>query len=76
MLVVEDWDEVDMLVGLWLVVIDFGFGISVVDCECLFQFFFIVKKVDGIGFGLWVSQLLVECYGGWIIVDSLFKGGM
>jgi signal transduction histidine kinase len=67
----EDWDEADMPVGLRLVVSDSGKGISEADRQRLFQPFFTANKPDGTGLGLWVSQSLVERYGGWISVDSL-----
>ncbi|MDP3540147.1 MAG: cache domain-containing protein [Azonexus sp.] len=69
-LAAEDWDEADMPVGLRLVVSDSGSGISQEDRERLFQPFFTARKPDGTGLGLWVSQSLVERYGGWISVDS------
>ena len=67
----EDWDEADMPVGLRLVVSDSGEGISEADHQRLFQPFFTANKPDGTGLGLWVSQSLVERYGGRISVDSL-----
>jgi signal transduction histidine kinase len=67
----EDWDEADMPVGLRLVVSDSGQGISEADRQRLFQPFFTANKPDGTGLGLWVSQSLVERYGGRISVDSL-----
>jgi two-component system NtrC family sensor kinase len=70
-LAVEDWDEADMPVGLRLVVSDSGQGISEADRQRLFQPFFTANKPDGTGLGLWVSQSLIERYGGWISVDSL-----
>lgn len=69
-LAAEDWDEADMPLGLRLVVADSGSGISHEDRERLFQPFFTAKKADGTGLGLWVSQSLVERYGGWISVES------
>jgi signal transduction histidine kinase len=69
-LAAEDWDEGDMPLGLRLVVADSGPGISEQDCERLFQPFFTAKKPGGTGLGLWVSQSLVERYGGKITVDS------
>ena len=67
----EDWDESDMPVGLRLVVADSGAGISPEDKVRLFKPFFTANKADGTGLGLWVSQSLVERYGGRITVDSL-----
>ncbi len=69
-LAAEDWDEADMPLGLRLVVADSGHGISDVDRERLFQPFFTAKKPGGTGLGLWVSQSLIERYGGRISVDS------
>jgi two-component system, NtrC family, sensor kinase len=66
----EDWDETDMPVGLRLVVADSGPGISDEDSERLFKPFFTSNKPGGTGLGLWVSQSLVERYGGRITVDS------
>ena len=70
-LLVEDWDEADMPVGLRIIVADSGPGISDEDRRRLFQPFFTANKPDGTGLGLWVSQSLVERYGGRISVDSL-----
>ena len=69
-LAAEDWDEADMPLGLRLVVADSGPGISDADRERLFKPFFTVGKPGGTGLGLWVSQSLVERYGGRISVDS------
>ena len=69
-LVAEDWDEADMPLGLRLVVTDSGPGISDEDRERLFKPFFTAGKPGGTGLGLWVSQSLVERYGGKITVDS------
>lgn len=69
-LAAEDWDEADMPLGLRLVVADSGPGISAVDRERLFKPFFTAGKPGGTGLGLWISQSLVERYGGRISVDS------
>jgi two-component system NtrC family sensor kinase len=70
-LAAEDWDEADMPVGLRLVVTDSGPGIRrQADRERLFKPFFTAGKPGGTGLGLWVSQSLVERYGGRITVDS------
>ena len=66
----EDWDEADMPVGLRLVVADSGPGLTEVERERLFKPFYTAKKPGGTGLGLWVSQSLVERYGGKITVDS------
>ena len=72
---VEDWDAADMPVGIRLVVADSGPGISASDLAQLFKPFFTAKKPGGNGLGLWVSQALVERYGGQITADSeLGKG--
>jgi signal transduction histidine kinase len=69
-LTAEDWDEADMPVGLKLVVADSGPGISAEDQARLFKPFFTAKKPDGTGLGLWVSQSLIERYGGRISITS------
>lgn len=69
-LAAEDWDEADMPLGLRLVVTDSGPGISDEDRERLFKPFFTAGKPGGTGLGLWVSQSLVERYGGRISVDN------
>ncbi|WP_226406549.1 cache domain-containing protein [Dechloromonas denitrificans] len=74
-LIAEDWDESDMPVGLRLVVADSGAGISDADKARLFKPFFTANKTDGTGLGLWVSQSLIERYGGRITVDSLAGRG-
>ena len=69
-LAAEDWDESDMPVGLRLVVADTGPGLTPAERERLFKPFYTARKPDGTGLGLWVSQSLVERYGGCITVDS------
>ena len=69
-LTAEDWDEADMPVGLRIIVADSGPGIREADRRRLFQPFFTAHKPDGTGLGLWVSQSLVERYGGRLSVDS------
>ena len=59
-----------MPIGLRLAVTDSGPGISDEDRERLFKPFFTAGKPGGTGLGLWVSQSLVERYGGKITVDS------
>ncbi len=67
---VEDWDEADMPLGIRLIVSDSGPGISEADLMQLFKPFFTAKKPGGNGLGLWVSQALVERYGGRITAQS------
>ena len=67
---VEDWDEADMPLGIRLIVSDSGPGINAADLAQLFKPFFTAKKPGGNGLGLWVSQALVERYGGQITAES------
>ena len=67
---VEDWDQADMPLGIRLIVTDSGPGISDADLAQLFKPFFTAKKPGGNGLGLWVSQALVERYGGKISAES------
>ncbi len=69
-LAAEDWDDLDMPLGLRLVVADTGPGLTPAERERLFKPFYTARKPDGTGLGLWVSQSLVERYGGRITVDS------
>ncbi|NJD26034.1 MAG: HAMP domain-containing protein [Betaproteobacteria bacterium] len=69
-LAAEDWDEVDMPVGLRLIVADSGPGLTDAERERLFKPFYTAKKPGGTGLGLWVSLSLVERYGGRITVAS------
>jgi two-component system, NtrC family, sensor kinase len=69
-LAAEDWDELDMPLGLQLVVADTGPGLAAAERERLFKPFYTARKPDGTGLGLWVSLSLVERYGGRITVDS------
>jgi two-component system NtrC family sensor kinase len=69
-LAAEDWDEADMPVGLRLIVGDSGPGLAKAERQQLFKPFYTAKKPGGTGLGLWVSQSLVERYGGRITVDS------
>jgi two-component system, NtrC family, sensor kinase len=74
-IVVEDWDEADMPLGIRLMVADTGPGISQADLERLFDPFFTAKKPGGNGLGLWVSKNLVERYGGRLTASSPGKQG-
>lgn len=69
-LAAEDWDDLDMPLGLRLVVADTGPGLTPAERGRLFKPFYTARKPDGTGLGLWVSQSLVERYGGYITVDS------
>ena len=66
----EDWDEAEMPVGVRLIVRDTGRGIPPEVQARLFQPFFTASKPGGNGLGLWVSQALVERYGGRITLAS------
>ncbi|MEY2632140.1 MAG: hypothetical protein RIR00_794 [Pseudomonadota bacterium] len=72
---IEDWDEADLPLGIRLIVADSGPGISADDLAQLFQPFFTAKKPGGNGLGLWVSQSLVERYGGRITAENLPQRG-
>jgi signal transduction histidine kinase len=74
-IVVEDWDEADMPVGIRIVVGDTGPGISQADLDKLFEPFFTAKKPGGTGLGLWVSKNLVERYGGRLTASSTVGQG-
>lgn len=69
-IVVEDWDEADMPVGIRVIVSDSGPGIGQADLDKLFEPFFTAKKPGGHGLGLWVSKNLVERYGGRLTAAS------
>ncbi|TSE30337.1 C4-dicarboxylate transport sensor protein DctB [Tepidimonas thermarum] len=58
-----DWEEDGAVVGAWLEVRDEGPGLPAPVLERLFTPFF-TTKTDGTGLGLWISQGLVERYGG------------
>ena len=61
--------------GVELCVSDSGPGISPADQSRLFDPFFTTKASDGNGLGLWVSQNLVQRYGGHIGLDCPDGGG-
>ena len=74
-IVVEDWDEADMPVGIRVIVSDSGPGIGQADLDKLFEPFFTAKKPGGHGLGLWVSKNLVERYGGRLSAASTVGQG-
>lgn len=59
----RDWVGADGLPGVVLTVEDTGPGLETQTLERLFRPFFTTKN-DGNGLGLWISQGLVERYGG------------
>ena len=61
----RDWADEQGRVGVRLCVLDSGSGLSPEVLERLFRPFFTTKN-DGNGLGLWISQGLVERYGGHI----------
>ncbi len=69
-LVLDNWDEADMPIGVRIAVSDTGPGIAPEHLEKLFRPFFTVDKPGGTGLGLWVSQSIVERYGGRITAES------
>ncbi len=71
----EDWDEADMPVGLRLRVADTGHGIRPEDIGHLFEPFYTARKANGTGLGLWVSQMLIERYGGKVTLDAADDSG-
>lgn len=71
----EDWDEAGMPVGVRLSVADTGPGIPPEHLDKLFQPFFTADKADGNGLGLWVSQGIVERYGGNLTAENQAGGG-
>jgi len=77
-LVTRDWtandNEGEEARGALLVVQDSGSGLSAEVLERLFRPFFTTKN-DGNGLGLWISQGLVERYGGVINADNS-EGGL
>lgn len=68
-----DWREDGLTVGAWLEVRDGGPGLSPEVKARLFTPFFTTKP-DGNGLGLWISQGLLERYGGRIEADNRADG--
>ncbi len=73
-LVTRDWVDEAGRVGVRLWVQDSGPGLSAEVLERLFRPFFTTKN-DGNGLGLWISQGLVERYGGHITAENLEGSG-
>lgn len=72
-LVSRDWVDEAGRGGVRLWVQDSGPGLSTEVLERLFRPFFTTKN-DGNGLGLWISQGLVERYGGHITAENLPDG--
>jgi two-component system NtrC family sensor kinase len=64
-----DWADEAGRVGVRLCVQDSGSGLSPEVLDRLFRPFFTTKN-DGNGLGLWISQGLVERYGGHITAEN------
>lgn len=64
-----DWVEDGVVVGAWLEVRDHGPGLAPEVRARLFTPFFTTKP-DGNGLGLWISQGLLERYGGRLEADN------
>ena len=64
-----------MPVGICLSVSDTGAGIPPEHLNKLFQPFFTSDKIGGNGLGLWVSQSIVERYGGYLSAENRAEGG-
>ncbi len=69
-LVTSDWTDEAGRSGVRLWVQDSGAGLSPEVLDRLFRPFFTTKN-DGNGLGLWISQGLVERYGGHITAENL-----
>jgi two-component system NtrC family sensor kinase len=72
-LLTRDWVDEAGRGGVRLWVQDTGPGLSAEVLERLFRPFFTTKN-DGNGLGLWISQGLVERYGGHITAENLCGG--
>lgn len=62
-----------------VIVIDNGFGIFYVECQCVFEFFvwfYVVDEIEGLGFGFVICCWFVERYGGMIELDGELGRGM
>ena len=65
----QDWADASGMTGARLCVQDSGSGLSPEVLDRLFRPFFTTKN-DGNGLGLWISQGLVERYGGHITAEN------
>ncbi|MDR7150564.1 signal transduction histidine kinase [Hydrogenophaga palleronii] len=65
----QDWADASGVAGARLCVQDSGSGLSPEVLDRLFRPFFTTKN-DGNGLGLWISQGLVERYGGHITAEN------
>jgi two-component system NtrC family sensor kinase len=70
----RDWHQDGAACGVVIEVQDSGPGLPPPLRERLFRPFFTTKN-DGNGLGLWISQGLVERYGGSIEADNASQGG-
>jgi two-component system, NtrC family, sensor kinase len=70
----RDWIQASAPCGVVLEVQDSGPGLAPKVRERLFRPFFTTKN-DGNGLGLWITQGLVERYGGSIEADNASEGG-
>ncbi|MCB2018973.1 MAG: HAMP domain-containing protein, partial [Hydrogenophaga sp.] len=69
----QDWSHESGASGAMLQVVDAGPGLAPGVAERLFRPFFTTKN-DGNGLGLWISQGLVERYGGSIVAANREDG--
>jgi len=72
-LATRNWQSADGLPGVALTVEDTGPGLAPDTLERLFRPFFTTKN-DGNGLGLWISQGLVERYGGTLAASNRSPG--
>jgi signal transduction histidine kinase len=72
-LATRNWQSADGLPGVALTVEDTGPGLAPDTLERLFRPFFTTKN-DGNGLGLWISQGLVERYGGTLAASNRNPG--
>jgi two-component system NtrC family sensor kinase len=72
-LATRDWQGADHLPGVALAIEDTGPGLAPETLERLFRPFFTTRN-DGNGLGLWISQGLVERYGGTLVAGNRAGG--